>query len=121
MSAADRRAAGSHEADHPGAVSALAVALHAQAGWKLQWAAALVLASGLLLLLLELADGRIRLPELAGAVILLKLGLAALMACKPGWAAPLFWLLLFVSALSSHAPRDLRHWPSPPSRGRVPD
>jgi hypothetical protein len=72
--------------------------------------AGLTLASGLALLASELADRRVALSELAGAVVLLKLGLVALMLAWPAAALPLFWALLVLSALVSHAPKGLRHW-----------
>lgn len=72
--------------------------------------AGLTLASGLALLASELADRRIALTELAGAVVLLKLLLVAAMLAWPAAALPLFWALLGLSALVSHAPKGLRHW-----------
>lgn len=68
------------------------------------------LLSGVGLLAVEWADTRIRLTELAGIVALLKLAAFAWMALDHAAALALFWLLLFVSALVSHAPRGLRHW-----------
>lgn len=77
-----------------------------------------VLLSGALLLALELADRRVRLDELAGGFVLVKLALVVLMVWQPAWALPLFWAVLVTSSISSHAPRDLRHWPSPaPAKG----
>jgi hypothetical protein len=81
-------------------------------------AGAAVLLSGALLLALELADRRVRLDELAGGFVLVKLALVGLMAWQPGWALPLFWGVLLASSISSHAPRDLRHWPGvAPAKG----
>jgi len=70
----------------------------------------LTLLTGVALLVIELADARVRLDELAGAWVLAKLALVALGLALPSLALPLFWLLLVVSALLSHAPRALRHW-----------
>jgi hypothetical protein len=42
--------------------------------------------------------------------VLLKLALVAAMAAWPGAALPLFWALLVLSAVVSHAPKGLRHW-----------
>lgn len=75
-------------------------------------AASAVLLSGALMLGLDLWAGRIRLDELAGAVVLAKLGAVAWAAAVPAHAAPVFWVLVGVSAVSSHAPKDVRHWPS---------
>jgi hypothetical protein len=68
------------------------------------------LLSGAGLLAVEWADTRIRLTELAGAVALLKLAAFGWMALDRGSALALFWLVLVVSGLVSHAPRWLRHW-----------
>jgi hypothetical protein len=75
----------------------------------------LTLASGLGLFASELVDGRISLRELAGAVVLAKLAVVAAILAWPAAAMPLFWLLLAVSAIVSHAPKGLRHWR--PGRG----
>ena len=77
---------------------------------QLRDGALLTLLTGLALFVAELADTRIRLGELAGVVVLLKLGAVAWMALHPEAAPTLFWLVLVVSALMSHAPRPLRHW-----------
>jgi len=79
-------------------------------GAPVPFGAALTLASGLGLLASELIDGRIALTELAGAVVLLKLALVAAMWAWPAAGVPLFWGLLVVSAVVSHAPKGLRHW-----------
>lgn len=68
------------------------------------------LVSGAALLASELADRRVALAELAGVVVLLKLVLVAAMVAWPGAALPLFWALLVLSAVVSHAPKGLRHW-----------
>lgn len=72
--------------------------------------AAATLASGLALLASELADRRVALGELAGALVLAKLALVGAMLAWPALQAPLFWLLLLASAVVSHAPKGLRHW-----------
>jgi hypothetical protein len=66
--------------------------------------------SGMLLFAFELADDRVRLTELAGAVVVGKLVLCAWMLADPLRAEALFWGLLVVSGVASHAPRWLRHW-----------
>ena len=75
-------------------------------------ATALMLASGVALLLAELRAGRMALLELAGAVVLLKLALMVWMALDARQAAWIFWTLLVVSSISSHAPKAWRHWPA---------
>lgn len=47
--------------------------------------------------------------ELAGAFIPLKLFLVLAMILMPNYAAALFWLLVIVSSVISHAPRVFRH------------
>jgi hypothetical protein len=69
-----------------------------------------VLATGLALLAAELADGRVRLGEVAGGVVLLKLGIVGWMALDAARAEILFWTLLVLSTIVSHAPRRVRHW-----------
>jgi hypothetical protein len=73
---------------------------------------ALVLASGVLMLVMDLRAGRISLRELAGASALGKLLLVAWMALDAAHAAWALGLLLLVSSLTSHAPKHVRHWPS---------
>ena len=92
-------------------VSALAVALHG-AAIAVAPAAQAMAGTGALLLALELADGRLRLNEAAGLLVLGKLAGSAAMALRPDWAPWIFWPLVFISSLGSHAPRRWRHWPS---------
>jgi hypothetical protein len=49
------------------------------------------------------------LREAAGAGVLLKLVLVAAMALVPALALPLFWGILVLSGLLSHAPGAMRH------------
>ena len=50
------------------------------------------------------------------AEVLAKLAAVAWMALGGAGAQPLFWAVLVLSAISSHAPRELRHWPVLPRR-----
>lgn len=72
--------------------------------------AAGLLLSGLLLLALDLRARRIALGELAGVVVLVKLAASVWIAWTPDHAPWLFWGLIVLSSLSSHAPKALRHW-----------
>lgn len=74
-----------------------------------------VVISGALLLAQELWARRLALRELAGAVVVVKLLAAAFVAWEPEYGAAVFWALLVVSSLSSHAPK---HWRHRPLRGR---
>jgi hypothetical protein len=47
--------------------------------------------------------------EIAGFGVLVKLGLVAVMALYPPGALPVFWAILVISTLLSHAPGSLRH------------
>ncbi len=47
--------------------------------------------------------------EIAGCGVLLKLALVALMVVAPATALPVFWAILVLSTLLSHAPGALRH------------
>lgn len=71
---------------------------------------AVVLASGVLLLAQDLRARRIALGEMAGAVVLLKLVAVAFAAWADAHALAVFWGLLVLSSLSSHAPKRWRHW-----------
>ena len=51
----------------------------------------------------------LQLREVAGFGVLVKLGLVAWMALQPAVAIPVFWLILVISTLLSHAPGALRH------------
>ena len=47
--------------------------------------------------------------EVAGSGVLVKLALVAVMAVYPSVALPVFWSILVLSTLLSHAPGSLRH------------
>ena len=110
MSALERWIALLLRAGHLMAVVWLGAGLMGQAGdvGAAGWA---VLASGFTLLVMDLAAARVRLDELAGAVIVFKLAAVALGLVRPPWALPIFWGLMLLSALSSHAPKAVRHRP----------
>jgi hypothetical protein len=73
-------------------------------------AAWLLVASGLLLLAMDLYARRLVLGELAGAVVLVKLALAAWMALDPRQAPWIFWGVIVLSSVVAHAPKHVRHW-----------
>jgi hypothetical protein len=81
------------------------------AGWT-------VLGTGLVMLAMDLVAARVRLHELAGAVIVFKLLAVALALSQPAWALPIFWCLMLLSVLSSHAPKAWRHRPLKARRSR---
>jgi len=94
---------------HLGAVVGLGAALLG-APLAIGTAAAIVLASGALLLGQDLWSGRLVVTELAGAVVVFKLLAAGWVSLRPEHALPVFWGLIAVSSLSSHAPKRVRHW-----------
>ena len=49
------------------------------------------------------------LREVAGFGVLAKLALVAVMAAYPSGALPMFWAILVISTLLSHAPGAIRH------------
>lgn len=82
------------------------------AGGLAERGALLTLLTGAALFASELVDRRVRVDELAGAVVLGKLALLGwAVFLAPGQRETVFWLLLFVSAVVAHAPKPLRHWP----------
>lgn len=94
---------------HIAAVALLAAQLLG-AGGVARWGAWAAFGTGLGMLASELADRRIHLGEVAGATVLLKLALVGAMALWQTIAPPLFWAVLALSAVISHAPKGLRHW-----------
>ena len=74
-----------------------------------RFGASLVLASGLTMFVIDTWANPAHLREIAGFGIILKLLLIGLMAGQPGWALPIFWLLLIFSTVLSHAPGNFRH------------
>lgn len=71
--------------------------------------AALTVASGLTMFLIDTWANPAQLREVAGFGVLVKLLLVALMAWQSAYALPIFWLLVVLSTLLSHAPAAFRH------------
>ena len=71
--------------------------------------AILILLTGLALYGIDLWHRPELWRELAGAFIVLKLGVVLAMMLVPSIAQPLFWLVLVASSAVSHAPRVFRH------------
>ena len=69
----------------------------------------LTLASGAGMFAGDLRANPAHVREAAGAGVVLKLLLVAAMAVWPASALTLFWAILVLSALLSHAPGSLRH------------
>lgn len=84
-----------------------AAMLGAELDLNTQLAAAL--ASGIALMLLELARRPQMIFEWSGLSLMLKLLAVAWLALQPATALPLFWAILVWSVLFAHAPRGFRH------------
>jgi hypothetical protein len=96
---------------HLVAVIALGVVLiggSVPAGWSPAWVGAAVLVTGAAMLLLDLLADHGHLRSVAGLTAVLKLILVAVLA---SWPAPaLFWALVVLSGVVSHAPARFRHF-----------
>jgi hypothetical protein len=68
-----------------------------------------VLASGLAMLILDLAGKPRMLLEWSGTSLLLKLAVVAWMAFDIRYRLPLFWAIVIWSAIFAHAPASFRH------------
>jgi len=71
--------------------------------------AAITLFSGLVMFAGDTWANPAHLREVAGCGVVVKLLLVGLMAWQAAWALPLFWLVLALSTLLSHAPGAFRH------------
>jgi hypothetical protein len=69
----------------------------------------LTLLSGLGMFAIDLWANPAHLRETAGFGVLAKLALVGLILLMPGFAPVLFWAILVISTLLSHAPGGLRH------------
>jgi hypothetical protein len=71
--------------------------------------AVLTFVSGALMFAVDSWANPTQLRELAGLGIIAKLVLIGLAAWQSAWALPLFWLILVLSSILSHAPSWFRH------------
>ena len=74
-------------------------------------AAATALASGLVMLALDIRQRPGHLRELAGATMAAKIALVAWMTADENIRAVLFWLIVGASGIVAHAPANFRHIP----------
>lgn len=72
-------------------------------------AAGVTALSGLAMFAIDTWANPAHLREVAGFGVLVKLLLVGLMATQPAWALSIFWLVLVLSTLLSHAPGAFRH------------
>lgn len=73
------------------------------------FAVLLTVTSGLIMFLIDTWVNPDQLREVAGLGILLKLGVIGLMIWQPNLALELFWGLVVLSTVLSHAPAHFRH------------
>lgn len=69
----------------------------------------LTVSSGLAMFLIDTWANPAQLREVAGFGVLIKLALIGLMAAQPAIALTIFWFLVLLSTLLSHAPASFRH------------
>ncbi len=70
----------------------------------------LALASGALMMLIDIISSRIWIVQVRGIVIVLKLVLLALLGIYPGWDNFLLAVIIIISAVISHAPGKFRYY-----------
>jgi hypothetical protein len=78
-------------------------------GGEIATGAGLTLLSGLGMFVGDAWANPAHVREVAGFGVLVKLALVAVMALSPPVALPVFWGILVISTLLSHAPGALRH------------
>ncbi len=70
----------------------------------------LALASGALMMLMDILSNPVWFMQVRGIVIVLKLVLLALLGIYPGWDSFLLVIIIILSAVISHAPGKLRYY-----------
>jgi hypothetical protein len=100
------------------ALGALVLGAAPLAGWPPGRVAGAVVISGLAMLALDVHASRLHLRTVAGLTGLGKLALVVALAYAP--APPLYWTIVVLSAVVSHAPATFRHRLVLVPRGRPP-
>ena len=70
----------------------------------------LALASGGLMMLVDIVSNRVWLVQIRGVTIFLKLFLLALLGVNPAWDSYLLATIIIISGVISHAPGNLRYY-----------
>jgi hypothetical protein len=70
----------------------------------------LALASGILMMLIDIISSPVWMVQVRGVSIFVKLILLAYLGSNPDWDAPLVVLIIIISAVISHAPGKLRYY-----------
>jgi hypothetical protein len=89
------------------ALGALLLGAPAHPAWPIGTVASAVLTTGFAMLILDVAADRRHLRTVAGLTALAKLALVGGLALSP--APWLFWIVVAISAIVSHAPASFRH------------
>ena len=71
--------------------------------------AVVVVISGVTMFVLDFLRNPSHLREVAGVGVVLKIAMCIWMVLQPALLVPIFWALLLVSSLISHAPKNFRH------------
>jgi len=70
----------------------------------------LALASGVLMMAIDIVSNPVWLVQVRGLVIYLKLVMLAVMGAFPQWAGMLLLMVIILSSVISHAPGNLRYY-----------
>jgi len=70
----------------------------------------LAMASGVLMMLLDIISNPVWMVQVRGVSIFIKLILLACLGSNPDWDGPLVVLIIIISAVISHAPGKLRYY-----------
>jgi hypothetical protein len=70
----------------------------------------LAMASGILMMLIDIISSPVWMVQVRGVSIFVKLILLAYLGSNPDWDAPLVVLIIIISAVISHAPGKLRYY-----------
>lgn len=70
----------------------------------------LAMASGILMMLIDMISSPVWIVQVRGVVIMVKLILLALLGCNPVWNSLLLAVIIIISAVISHAPGKLRYY-----------
>ncbi len=77
--------------------------------WPPAGLAGAILSSGLAMFAIDLYHDRAHVRQVAGLAVLVKLALTAGLIVAPNLGLTLFWVLIVLSAIVSHAPKRFRH------------
>jgi hypothetical protein len=79
-----------------------------KAVWMNYWW--LALASGVLMMIIDIVSNPVWLVQVRGLAIYLKLVLLGILGVCPQWAGPILIIVIILSSVVSHAPGNLRYY-----------